>query len=88
MRACENVRREKAEQDMNAAYAALDRRLTGRRKANLGAAQRAWLQFRDANAAFYRSEAEGGTLAPLTDTSARADMTEARAAELKKILDQ
>jgi uncharacterized protein YecT (DUF1311 family) len=84
MRACENTRFQKADREMKAAYGALERGLTGKRRASLRTAQNAWLRFRDANVAYYRGEAEGGTLAPLIGISALADMTEARGTELRK----
>jgi len=57
-------------------------------KEKLRLAQDAWLRFREANADFQASIAEGGTLAPLLKMSSLADMTGARAAELRKELSQ
>lgn len=85
MRACENSRYEEANRQLNAAYARLMKALDGPRKEKLRVAQRAWIRFRDANADFLASEAEGGTLAPLLRVSALADMTEARVKELAKL---
>jgi uncharacterized protein YecT (DUF1311 family) len=86
MRASENARYEDAERNMNAAYADLRRMLDAQRQRKLKNAQLAWLRFREANAEFYRSAAEGGTLAPFLRTGTLADMTEARAAELRRAL--
>jgi uncharacterized protein YecT (DUF1311 family) len=88
MRACENTRYEKADRDLNAVYKQLMSQLDENRQDKLRTAQRAWLQFREANADFAASLAEGGTLAPLLKISAIVEMTEARTSELKKDLDQ
>jgi uncharacterized protein YecT (DUF1311 family) len=48
--------------------------------------QRAWLRFRDTNAAFQAGLVEGGTLAPLIKVASLTEMTNARTAELKKAL--
>jgi uncharacterized protein YecT (DUF1311 family) len=85
MRTCENSRYERSEQKLNAEYGRLMKQLDRSRQEKLRAAQRAWLSFRDANAAFVESEAENGSLAPILKISALADMTEARALELARI---
>lgn len=85
MRECENARYEAADRRLNEIYSRLMRSLARSRQEKLQAAQRAWLQFRDANAGFLSSAAEGGTLEPLIRITALADMTEARATELMKL---
>ena len=85
MRACENSRYERSEQRLNAEYGRLMKQLDHSRQERLRAAQRAWLSFRDANAAFVEGEAENGSLALLLKISALADMTEARALELARM---
>ena len=84
MRTCENTRYQKAEQDLNAAFNELMRQLDADQKSKLRVAQSAWMRFREANADFEAATVRGGTLAPLLKVSTLADMTEARAAELKK----
>jgi uncharacterized protein YecT (DUF1311 family) len=88
MRACENARFQKAEQELNAVYKNLMQQLDDVRREKLRLAQRAWLRFREANANFEADAARGGTLAPLIKVTVLADMTEARTAELKKALKQ
>ncbi len=88
MRACENARFQKAEQELNAAYKNLMKQLDDGQREKLRLAQSAWLRFREANADFQADSIRGGTLAPLIKMSALADMTEARTAELKKALQQ
>ena len=86
MRNCENLRYERAQKALDAAYAELMKQLDEGGKAKLRAAQSAWLQFRKADADFEASRAAGGTLAPLIKITVMADLTEARAVELKKSL--
>lgn len=86
MRACEDSRYTKAQQDLQAAYTQLARQLDPAARARLNAAESAWTRFRDANAAFEAGAASGGSLAPLLRVTTLAEMTEARAAELKKSL--
>jgi uncharacterized protein YecT (DUF1311 family) len=88
MRACENLRYESADQKLNAAYARLVTQVDHLRREKLKQSQRAWVAFRNANADFLASAAEGGTLGPLIRVTAMAEMTEARATELEKIAKQ
>lgn len=88
MRTCENARYEKAEQDLNAAFNELMRQLDADQKSKLRVAQSAWMRFRQANADFEAATVRGGTLEPLLKVTTLADMTEARAAELKKAQQQ
>jgi uncharacterized protein YecT (DUF1311 family) len=85
MRACEDARYKAADQQLNAVYNRLIRELDKRQQEKLRLAQRAWIQFRDANADFVAARAEGGTLAPLLKITALADMTEVRAQELMRV---
>ena len=84
MRTCENARYHKADEELNMVYQKLIRTLNDSQRGKLRLAQRAWLQFREAEAEFQASQAEGGTLAPLLKVSALADMTESRTGELRK----
>ncbi len=88
MRACENARFLKAEQELNAVYKDLMKQLDDGQREKLRSAEDAWLRFREANADFQADAARGGTLAPLIKVTVLADMTEARTAELKKALQQ
>jgi uncharacterized protein YecT (DUF1311 family) len=84
MRACENTRYDAAQRELNSAYQSLLQHLEYSQKQKLRAAQRAWLHFRDTNAEFQASLAQGGTLAPLIKIGTLTEMTQARASELKK----
>ena len=86
MRSCENNRYQRAEHALDAVYAELMKQLDAAGKEKLRTAQSAWLQFRQAETDFEAQVAEGGTLAPLIRITVMADMTEARAVELKKSL--
>jgi len=84
MRACENARNSVAQRELGVAYDRLLQHLDADQKQKLQVAQRAWIRFRDANAAFQASLAQGGTLAPLMKIGALTEMTRARTSELKK----
>lgn len=84
MRECEGARLARAEAAMKAAYDAAAAKLDQRGREKLRAAQSAWRRFREAEAGFQADAARDGTLAPLIATSARAELTEARARELEK----
>ena len=85
MRACENTRYEEANRKLNEVYSQVLNSLTGDRKEKLRSAESAWIIFRNKNADFLASGAEGGTLAPLLRVSALADTTEQRLKELTKL---
>jgi len=84
MRTCEGLRYTTANRELDEAYQALMDRLDAGQKQKLRIAQRAWLRFRDANADFESSQAQGGTLAPLLRLGTLTEMTIARTNELKK----
>jgi uncharacterized protein YecT (DUF1311 family) len=84
MRTCENARYDAAERELNTTYHILFQRLDNVQKQKLRIAQRAWLRFRDANADFQASLAQGGTLSPLLRTGTLTEMTKARTSELKQ----
>jgi uncharacterized protein YecT (DUF1311 family) len=86
MRICENARYEKAQQTLNSVSADLMQHLDAAGKRKLRLAQSAWVQFRQANADFQAEVAGGGTIGPLISVTVMADMTEARARDLKKSL--
>lgn len=86
MRACENARFEVAQRELNSAYQSLLHQLDDAQRLKLRQSQRAWLRFRDTNAAFQAGLVEGGTLAPLIKVASLTEMTNSRTAELKKAL--
>lgn len=86
MRACENARFTKADQDLKTVYDQLNNELDSPARMKLASSQTAWRRFRDTNAAFQAAAASGGTLAPLLKITMLADMTEARSTELRKLL--
>ena len=83
MRACANASYEAAQRELDSAYQNLLQQLDDSQRQKLRVAQRAWLQYRDANAQFQASLAQSGTLAPLIRTTVLAEMTNARASELR-----
>lgn len=84
MRACENARYNVAQRELGVAYRSLLQHLDGEQKQKLRVAQLAWIRFRDTNAEFQASLAEGGTLAPLIKIGSLTEMTKARTSELNK----
>lgn len=84
---------QRAARDFAVADAALNRlypkvvaSLPAQRRAKLRRAQRAWVAWRDAEAAFTASEMEGGSAWPLLYDGARARLTRNRIAELEALL--
>ena len=67
---------------LNAAYQAAMQVQTPERKTQLQAAQRLWVQFRDANCGFYM-DPQGGTLARLSANDCLMTSTAQRARELE-----
>jgi uncharacterized protein YecT (DUF1311 family) len=86
MRDCANRRYTQADAELNQVYKQLSSQLEPERRGLLRDAQRAWVAFRDKNAAYVASDAEGGTLSPILEVSERAAMTEHRVQELKESL--
>lgn len=84
MRTCEMARFQTAQRELEAAYEGLMKHLETEQQQKLRLAQRAWLRFRDANADFQASTAQGGTLAPLIRVGTLTEMTKARTADLKR----
>ena len=69
---------------LNGAYKKLTKELSAARKAQLVAAQRLWLQFRDANCAFYW-DPDGGTAAAVASRGCVLSETATRAKELENL---
>lgn len=66
---------------LNTVYSTLMAELEPQRKKQLQAAQRLWLQYREANCSFYM-DPEGGSLARVAANSCQLQMTAQRAQEL------
>ena len=71
---------------LNGAYKKLGTQLTPARKKQLQAAQRLWIQYRDANCAFYSDPDGGGTAAAVSASDCVLQTTATRAKELENIL--
>ena len=72
---------------LNEAYKALLVKMDQDGKAKLKEAQRAWIQFRDADTALaYQNSGEGGSLGGLIATNHKVDLTFERIKELKNFL--
>ena len=86
MRACLNARYQEVDGALNQVYKQLVAQLSPTQKTKLRQAQRAWITFRDASAAFAASMAEGGSLAPTLSLAELVSVTEARVAAMQEIL--
>jgi uncharacterized protein YecT (DUF1311 family) len=71
---------------LNGAYKKLATQLTPNRKKHLLAAQRLWIQYRDANCKFY-ADPDGGTMATVNASDCVLQATAARAKELENFLE-
>lgn len=79
---------EAANEELVSIYNRLHERLDPERKARLEAAQDAWEIYRDRNADFVASAAEGGTLYPVLRLAAMLEMTRRRSDELQERLEE
>ncbi len=70
---------------LNGAYKKLGAQLTPARKKQLVAAQRLWIQYRDANCGFY-ADPDGGTLATVSASDCVLQATASRAKELENLV--
>lgn len=76
----------KADAALNATYAQLMAKLSGRSGQKLKLAQRAWIAFRDAECALQGSAVEGGSAQPMVVATCMAGLTEQRVRELRAYL--
>lgn len=75
---------EKADMELNKTYEALLNKLPDAEgKQKLKVSQRAWLVFRDADAAFVADQARGGSMAPTIRYETMAQLTQQRIKQLK-----
>jgi uncharacterized protein YecT (DUF1311 family) len=78
----------RADAELNKTYEAVLKKLPDHEsKQKLKESQRAWLAFRDAEAAFAADEAHGGTMAPTLRYETMAELTEQRIKQLKSHLE-
>jgi uncharacterized protein YecT (DUF1311 family) len=87
MMGCASEELERADKALNEAYARLMKKLPDEiARAKLKKSERAWMAFRDANAAFMADDNRDGSAEGLEDLGVRTTMTKARAAELREAL--
>jgi uncharacterized protein YecT (DUF1311 family) len=72
------------DQRLNAAYKALQQRIDADQRDPLKAAQRLWVQYRDANCRFYGSQQ--GSIREIQAAECQRAMTQDRALELEKAM--
>lgn len=86
MLVCAGRRFDEADRTLNQVYRELMEQLDDARRGQLRSAQRAWLQFRDAQARFAAGSMEGGSLAGVIELSEKAAVTEHRTGQLREWL--
>jgi uncharacterized protein YecT (DUF1311 family) len=80
---------EKADAELNKTYEALLAKLPDAgSKQKLKESQRAWLAFRDAEAAFAADQARGGSMAPTIRYETMTELTQQRIKQLKSHLEE
>lgn len=82
MNACEGLRWQRADRELNRVYQLVIPKVVGARRQKLVNAQQAWLKFRESECDFSSSYAEGGTMQPGLIAACRAEITQQRTAEL------
>ena len=81
---CVQAKTNVADQRLNAAYKALQARIDAAQRQPLLAAQRLWVQYRDANCGFYG--VQDGSIRQVQAAECIRSMTEDRARELEKAM--
>ena len=81
---CVQAKTNVADQRLNAAYKALQARIDAALRQPLLAAQRLWVQYRDANCGFYGTQ--DGSIRQVQAAECIRSMTEDRARELEKAM--
>jgi uncharacterized protein YecT (DUF1311 family) len=82
---CIGIETQKQDARLNGAYKKLGTQLAPTRKKQLIAAQRLWIQYRDANCGFY-ADIDGGTMAAVSTSDCILQATASRANELEKFI--
>ncbi|MGH8844147.1 MAG: lysozyme inhibitor LprI family protein [Advenella sp.] len=81
-----NTDYKKADTHLNKVYREVFDKLEASQKADLKAAQNAWIQFRDLDCKFQSSGAQGGSIQAMLIAGCLTDKTQARADELSTLL--
>ena len=83
MNICWGNEYKKADAALNKTYQELTTMLEDEEKAQLKAAENAWLKYRDANCEFVADQYKGGSIRPMIAAICLADVTSNRTTELK-----
>ena len=83
MNACASLSYQNADKKLNQVYQQVRAKLQGANREKLTLAQLAWIEFRDGNCAFARTEVEGGSMEPMIFSGCLADITKKRTASLE-----
>ena len=87
MNICASIAYQNADRKLNQVYRQLLPKLSAARKQKLISAQQAWIKFRDSSCEFERSAYEGGSMAPMIYGFCLANVTEQRAKDLRRYLE-
>jgi len=77
---------EKVDAELNNIYKKVVAGLDAEGKKKLQAAQRAWIIYRDAEAAFVADSERGGSIVPLIYANTQTELTQARIKVLRELL--
>ena len=84
MNQCARRESEAADAELNKVYNRLAAKLEDEQRAQLKAAELAWIKYRDTNCEFESAFYKGGTMRPMVHSYCLARMTNERTAELKQ----
>ena len=84
--ACSTWQYEQADEQLNLVFRNLVSKLNGQQQANLRAAQRVWIIFRDAHCRFVADNKRGSSMYPTVLYGCLTSVTDSRTAQLDKIL--
>ena len=87
MNACAARDRAAADTELDAAFEALQDRVSDEGRDALDEAQRAWIAYRDAQCAFESAGTAGGSVHPMIVATCRAELTRARTERLVRQLE-
>lgn len=85
MLSCEQTRLQQLSGELQGVIAQLQTQLSPLSKIRLASSQVAWIRYRDSSAALDASTEQGGTLAPLLQVTTKADLTQQRVLQLRKL---
>ncbi|OON41819.1 hypothetical protein BTJ39_01270 [Izhakiella australiensis] len=86
MNQCANEDYKKADGELNTTYKQALKATSGKQKSLLQAAQKKWIEYRDADCNFQTFKSKDGTVWPMNVSACLQDKTQQRTKELKSML--